>query len=316
MTRPALVALAALALASAAQAGPYRAPRTPWGDPNLQGEWTNFSLTRLERPPGVPADPPKGANIAAIEKAVYDSILPADPQDSKNAEWWPPSHLAVIDGKVRTGWITSTPDGRIPYSPAGLAHLKAWREKAFVDFDGPESRNSGERCMTPIFSANSAPMQNAPYAYGYRIVQTKDAVVIFSEINSDARVVRLGGRHDQPGGRVWNGDAVGHWEGETLVVDTVGFRPEEAYRPPVFLIGPDAHVVERFTRTAKGEIRYRYTVEDPANYTTAWTGETAFRPLEDPIYEYACHEGNNSLAGLLEGARYVEKHPDASASGR
>ncbi|MBS0360775.1 MAG: hypothetical protein JSR98_05310 [Proteobacteria bacterium] len=306
----ALALVGAFSLAASAHAGPYHAPRTPWGAPDFQGKWTNFSLTHLERPAGVPAVVGKGDDLAAIEKAVSDGIIPDDGLGGRESEWWPPSHLAVIDGQRRTAWIVSTPDGRIPYTAAGLERRKALRAKAFVDFDGPESRNTSERCLTPTFSALSPPMLNAPYAAGYRIVQTRDAVVIQSEINSDLRIVRLGGRHDAPGGRVWSGDSIGHWEGETLVVDTVGFRPEEAFRAPVFLIGPDAHVVERFTRTGKDEIRYAFTVEDPANYAQAWKGEVVFKPTSDPLYEYACHEGNNSLPGLLQGARYVEAHPE------
>jgi hypothetical protein len=294
----------------ATSAGPYQAPRTPWGAPDFQGEWTNFSLTHLERPAGLPAVVGKSDDIAAIEKIVNDTIVPDDPLGGRESEWWAPSHLAVIDGQMRTGWITSTLDGRVPYTAAGMERRKAIRAKALTDFDGPESRNTSERCLTPTFSVLSPPMLNAPYAAGYRIVQTRDAVVIYSEINSDLRIVRLGGRHDAPGGRAWMGDSIGHWEGETLVVDTVGFRPEEAFRAPVFLIGPDAHVVERFTRTGTDEIRYAFTVEDAANYREPWRGETVFRPTSDPLYEYACHEGNNSLPGMLQGARYVEAHPE------
>ncbi|THD70744.1 hypothetical protein [Phenylobacterium sp.] len=307
--------LASVALATTAAAAPtqaYHAPRTSWGAPNLQGQWTNFSLTHLERPAGVPAVVGKTDDLAAIEKAVWDNIIPDDNLGGRESEWWPHGRLAVIDRQMRTAWITSTKDGRVPYTDAGLERRRVIRAKAFADFDGPESRNTSERCLTPTFSALSPPMQNSPFAAGYRIVQTKDAVVIQSEINTDLRIVRLGGRHDAPGGHVWTGDSVGHWEGATLVVDTVGFRPEESFRAPVFLIGPDAHVVERFTRTAKGEIRYAFTVEDPANYREAWRGEMLFTPLAEPIYEYACHEGNNSLPGMLQGARYVEAHPPAA----
>ena len=299
----------ALALAATAHADPYRAPRTPWGAPDLQGQWTNFSLTHLERPPGVPAVVGKGDDLAAIEKIVGDTVIPDDPLGGRESEWWAASHLAVIDGQKRTGWITSTPDGRVPYTKQGLERRVAIRARALTDFDGPESRNTSERCLVPTFSALSPPMLNAPYAAGYRIVQTRDTVVIQSEINTDLRIIRLGGRHDTPG-RTWNGDSIGHWEGATLVVDTVGFRPEEMFRAPVFLIGPDAHVTERFTRTAKGEIRYAFTVEDAANYAQAWTGEEVFRTTADRLYEYACHEGNNTLPGMLQGARYVEAHPE------
>jgi len=301
--------LAVLALAGAAEAGPYHPPRTPWGAPDLQGIWTNFSLTRLERLPGVPAKIGKGDDLASIEKNVFEHILPDDQLGNRDAEWWPPAHFAVVDGQMRTSWITSTPDGRIPYSPDGLARRNAARARAFSDFDGPESRNTSERCLLPGFSVASPPMQNAPTTPSYRIVQTKDAVVIVTEMNGEVRIIRLGGRHDAPGGRVWNGDSIGRWEGETLVVDTVGFRPEEAFRAPIFYIGPDAHVVERFSRVGKNQIRYAFTVEDPANYREPWRGDMVFRASTSPLYEYACHEGNTSLTGILQGARYAEAHP-------
>jgi hypothetical protein len=298
----------------ATQAGPYHAPHTPWGDPNLQGEWTNLSLTHLERPPGVPATVGKGDDLRAIERKVYDTILPADPLDSRSSEWWSTGGLAVIDGQMRTGWITSPSDGRIPYRPEARSRLDAIRAAAFTDYDGPESRNGGERCLIPVFSANIAPMQNAPYAANYRIVQTRQAVVIVSEIDSEARVVRLNAAHDRGMGKTWNGDPVGHWEGETLVVESAGFREIGSYRGPVFYIGPDARVTERFTRVSPSEIRYAFTVEDPATYTAVWRGEMPFRATTVPIYEYACHEGNQALGGMLSGQRYIEAHPAAAAS--
>jgi hypothetical protein len=306
---PVLILLAAVP--GPASAGGYRAPRTPWGAPNLQGQWTNFALTRLERAPGVPAKITPGADVAAIERTVYDNILPSDPQGSRDAELWQPSHLAVIDGQMRTSWIVSTADGRLPYRPEAAKRLAAIRAAAFTDYAGPEARNASERCLTPTFSAASPPMQNAPYAANYQIVQTREAVVIVSEIDSEVRIVRLGGPHLPH--RVWGGDSVGHWEKDTLVVETVGFRPEEAFRAPIFYIGPDARVTERFTRVSAAEIRYAFTVEDPATYTEAWRGEMPFRAMSEPIYEYACHEGNYSLAGLLEGARYQEAHPQPAA---
>jgi hypothetical protein len=301
-----LAALAPFCLVPSASAAGYRVPRTPWGAPNLQGAWTNFALTRLERAPGVPARIAKGADIGAIERTVYDTILPADPLGSRDSEIWPPSHLAVVDGEMRTSWIVSTADGRIPYTAEARRRLEAIRAAAFTNFDGPESRNTSERCLTPTFSAASPPMQNAPYAANYQVVQTRDAVVIVSEIDNEVRIVRLGGPHEPH--RVWGGDSVGHWEKDTLVVETVGFKEAEAFRAPVFYIGPDARVTERFTRVSPTEIRYAFTVEDPATYTETWRGEMPFRATAEPIYEYACHEGNYSLAGVLEGARYQEAH--------
>jgi hypothetical protein len=309
-------ALAMALLGSAAQAAGYHAPRTPWGAPNLQGEWTNLSLTHLERPPGVPATVGKGDDLKAIEKTVYDTILPADPLDSRSSEWWSTGGLAVVDGQMRTGWITSTPDGRVPYRPQALKQMAAIRAAALTDYDGPESRNAGERCLITSFSANLPPMQNAPYSANYRIVQTRQAVVIFSEIDGIVRIVRLNGAHDRGLGRTWDGDPVGHWEGETLVVESAGFRDTGAYRAPVFYIGPEAKVTERFTRVSPTEIRYAFAVEDPATYISPWKGEMPFRATSAPIYEYACHEGNLSLGGMLAGQRYIEAHPQAAAAAR
>jgi hypothetical protein len=303
----ALMLLAPLCLTSAASAAGYRVPRTPWGAPNLQGQWTNYAGTRLERPQGVPAKVPKGADVTAIEKTVYDSILPSDPLGSRESELWEAAHLAVIDGELRTSWITSTTDGRIPYTAEARRRLQAARAGAFTDYSGPEARNTSERCMTPTFSAASPPMQNAPYAALYQIVQTREAVVIVSEIDNEVRIVRLGGRH--PDHRLWMGDSVGHWDKDTLVVETTGFKEAEAFRAPMFYIGPDARVTERFTRISATEIRYAFTVEDPATYTETWKGEMPFRTTKAPMYEYACHEGNYSLGGMLEGARYLEAHP-------
>jgi hypothetical protein len=306
------LALAAhICIAPAALAATYRVPRTAWGAPNLQGMWTNFALTRLERAPGVPATIDKGADLAAIERTIYDTILPADPLGGRESEIWPRSHLAVVDGQLRTSWIVSTPDGRIPYTAEARRRLDAARAAAFTDYDGPESRNTSERCMTPTFSAAYPPIQNAPYAANYQIVQTRDAVVIVSEIDNEVRIVRLGEPHLAH--RVWGGDSVGRWEKDTLVVDTVGFRPEEAFRAPVFYIGADARVTERFTRVSSTEIRYAFTVDDPANYTEAWRGEMPFRTTKAPMYEYACYEGNYSPAGMLAGARRLEAQAPAGA---
>ena len=183
-----------------------------------------------------------------------------------------PNETRWIDGHPRTSWITSTPDGRIPYTLEGLKRRMAARARAFSDFDGPESRNTSERCLLPGFSAGSAPMQNSPAALGYAIVQTKDAVVVLTEMNSEARIIRLGGRHDAPGGRVWNGDSVGHWEKDTLVVDTVGFNTRFWMDREGTPHTEQLHLVERFTRTDFNSLKYEATVDDPGAYTTVWTG--------------------------------------------
>jgi hypothetical protein len=307
----ALLALSLACEAPQALAGGYHAPRTSWGAPNLQGEWTNYSLTHLERPPGLPAVVTNRADIPTIEKVLYDNILPADPLGSRESEWWGEAHMAVIDGQMRTGWITSTPDGRIPYSAEGKRRLDAWRAAAFSNYDGPEVRNASERCLTPTFSTGSPPYLNAPYAANYQIVQTRDAVVLVSEIDGEVKIIRLNSSHGLADRRVWNGDSIGHWEGDTLVVQTEGFHEAESFRAPVFYIPAGAKVTERFTRVSPTEIRYAFSVEDPVAYTQVWKGEMAFHTSHERMFEYACHEGNYSLAGLLEGARYVEREAKA-----
>jgi hypothetical protein len=139
-------------------------------------------------------------------------------------------------------------------------------------------------------------------AAGRQIVQTRDEVAILSEINHEVRIVRLGARHLPLALRPWMGDSIGHWEGETLVVETVGFHPEEGFRAQ-FLISPDARVTERFTRLSPSQILYAFEVDDPANYTAVWKGEAPLDADAGPIYEFACHEGDRDLEEFLAAAR-------------
>jgi hypothetical protein len=150
-------------------------------------------------------------------------------------------------------------------------------------------------------------MFTGAYNANYRIVQTARDIAILMEGNDSVRIIRLGAQHGPAAIRVFGGDSVGHWEGETLVVETVGFHPAESLKPPAPLyISADAKVTERFTRLSAGEILYQFTVDDPAIFTRAWRGETLLTATKGPIYEYACHEGNYALPGILAGARHLE----------
>jgi hypothetical protein len=140
------------------------------------------------------------------------------------------------------------------------------------------------------------------YNNNYQIVQTPDRVMILVEMVHDARIVRIGGTHAAPGVRQWLGDSVGHWEGDWLVVDTTNFTGKNRFHGS----GENLHVIERFTRTAGGNILYRATIDDPATFTSQWTIEYPFVPAEGPIYEYACHEGNYALTDILSGARKAD----------
>jgi hypothetical protein len=227
-----------------------------------------------------------------------------------DSEWHDETHLARIDGQLRTAWIVSPADGLVPYTAEGRARLAKARAGSN---DGPETRTPSDRCLGPSWGAAGPPMLNAPYAPDYVIVQTADHVAIESEMNHEVRIVRLNATHPSPLTPQWDGDSIGHWEKDTLVVETTGFYPPGTYRSPVLLIGPDTKVIERFTRVAPDEIRYEFSVEDPKLYTAVWRGEMALKATKDTVFEFACHEGNYSMRGILAGARREEAVARAAA---
>jgi hypothetical protein len=153
-------------------------------------------------------------------------------------------------------------------------------------------------------------MVNVLYNNHYQIVQTPDHVVIVVEMNHDARIIPIGGKHAPDSFRKWLGDSIGWWEGDTLVVETINFHPDIALRPNMdqsFFVGDNAKVVERFSRVADGTIHYEFTVEDPGAFTQPWRAEMSLSSTPSRMYEYACHEGNYSLPGILAGARQDER---------
>jgi hypothetical protein len=219
---------------------------------------------------------------------------------------------------VRTSWLVEPADGKLPYKPEGYKLYQDTLTKARNTFDGPEARPLGERCILGFGSSAGPPMLNVLYNNNYQIQQAKDHVVIVVEMNHDARIIRLADKTRPPAHiRTWMGDSVGRWEGDTLVVETSGFNPGESLRPyfgASLFLSPDAKVTERFKRISKDQILYAFEVDDPKVYKQVWKAEMPLNATKGPVYEYACHEGNYSLPGILAGARKAEsegRRPEA-----
>jgi hypothetical protein len=321
-----LVALALAAIAASAQAQPaYKAPRNAFGQPDLEGVWTNASLTGLERPAQFKSLTIPEAQARQVEqmraRMMEAQSRPTDPnapapkagQDpgGYNAFWTDGgSRMGRIRGEVRTSWLVDPADGKLPYRPEGWKLYQDALNTARNTFDGPEARPLGERCILGFGSTAGPPMLNVLYNNNYQVQQTRDAVVIVVEMNHDARIIRLADPKRPPSHvRLWMGDSVGRWEGDTLVVETTNFNPGEQLRPGIpttFFVSKDAKVTERFTRISDTQILYQFTVDDPSIYTRTWRGEMPMNAAKGPVYEYACHEGNYALPGILGGARRAE----------
>ena len=299
-------------------------PRTAEGKPDFQGVWTNASITRLERVPEFKelviseADAKQwesdAASVAAADQAptAEDKGAPAagdDPAGYNNFWIDPGKKVGMVNGTYRSSWITDPVNGKVPYTPAGrTAMMKS--VATYNMFDNPEERIPIERCLIGFASTGGPPMLNALYNNHQQIIQTPDAIAINIEMVHDTRIIRMNGQHNPDNMRQYLGTSVGKWDGDTLVVETIGFKALESVRVDFGLfvyISPDAKVTERFTLQDKDSIFYQFTVEDPATYAQPWKGELVFRRSPDRIYEYACHEGNHSVPNILGGAREIER---------
>jgi hypothetical protein len=321
--RPALVGLAAVlvvGLPASAQTRTWNAPKTADGQPDLQGTWTNATITPLERP----ADLAGKEFLTSQEAAEYEKRIAqtnnADRRDlppegdvglAYNDFWY--NRGTKIVGTRRTSLIVDPPDGKVPPLTSAAQQKQAELRAAAVGHasDGPESRALTERCL--LWPTAGPPMLPSFYNNNYQIVQSPGYVTILVEMIHDARVIPLDGRpHVSANVRQWMGDSRGHWEGNTLVVDTTNFNDKTRFR------GADEkmHLVERFTRVDADTIRYEFTVDDPTAFTKSWTAQLPMKKTESPVYEYACHEGNYAMAGMLAGARAEEKAAaDAAKNG-
>lgn len=289
-------------------------PRTPDGQPDLQGIWSNATLTPLERPKALGSkefytdqefadlakrvrqgDVGQEADLgAAAQQALrYDlSLYGFDITKSKFAS------------NKRTSLIVG-PEGVVP--PTLPEARKRNAERAATnrghEFDGYENRPLSERCI--LMNQERLPMiPGANDGNELQIVQGPGYVVMLHEIDHSTRVIPTNGRPHVPQNiRQWQGDSVGHWEGNTLVVDTTNFTGLTAYRGS----GEKLHLVERFTRSADDTITYRFTVEDPTTWDKPWTAEMPMTKTQGPVYEFACHEGNSMISTILRGARVADE---------
>ncbi len=298
----------------------YEPPRTAAGKPDLQGNWSNASITTLERNPRYDSlvlsddeigratdEHPQNVRLATDDNMVAGQL--PDGSDlprgrGYNAFWIDPgTQFGVIDGEHRTSWIVDPADGRIPYSEQGNTLRTALREKN-SRFDGPETRPLAERCIS-TGTRTGPPMLNGLYNNNYEIVQTPDYVVFRSEMISHARIVRLNESHSQQDLLPMFGESVGFWDGDTLVVETTNFSPMQ--EAASISLSSTGRVLERFTRVSDEQILYEFSVEDPKYYARPWHGEARFLAMDSRVYEFACHEGNYAMSGILAGARRQER---------
>ena len=336
-----LVAAVALYSPAAAQApssasSDWVMPRTPDGRPDLQGNWTNLTVTPIQRPEGV-GPVLTSDEVAAIEgqreglveagSAASDPDRPPPPVGGTNpicidsgtscynyVYWDQGDRVAIFNGEPRSSLVTNPANGRIPpLTPEAQqrsAELTEFNSR-FGEYDNPENRPLAERCLMSYGSNAGPPMlPNYGYNNNYTIVQTPDHIMILTEMVHDVRIIRLGERAPLPEHiRPWMGDSWGHWEGDMLVIETTNLPPRQLNAQAYIYPGGSKHmkVIERLTRVDQSTINYEFTVTDPGTYTRPWGGEVPMKALDDLIYEYACHEGNYALGNVLSGARYQER---------
>ena len=303
---------------------------TPWGDPDLQGRWTNTTTTPFERP----ADLAGKQALTPQERAERDATAARGGGDytprpgdtgAYNAFWMEPGKASA-----QTSLIVDPPDGKLPsLTPEARKYADAIEARRRVPPASWEDLNPYDRCITRGLPGAMMP---GFYNHNYQIVQAPGSVAIFVEMIHDIRIIPLDGRpHLGPGIRQWMGDSRGRWEGQTLIVETTNFNDKidevtgNAMRLPsgeplagryhaVFATS-GLKLVERFTRVDADTIDYRFTVTDPATFTKSWTAATPMLRVREPIFEYACHEGNYAVPHMLSGARAQERADGAKKSG-
>jgi hypothetical protein len=294
----------------------YVPPRTVDGQPDLQGYWTNNTTTPLERPKGL------GTKEFYTEQELADLVKREQNRVEKNEEEGRPtepgtdadvhydfSQFGLDPGQTKQTWNRRTslivgPEGRIPLMlpEARKRNAEIAAKNKGHELDGPENRPLSARCI--VLGQESVPVLSGGYNNNLQILQTKGYVAILHEMNHSVRVIPTDGTpHLSPEARQWRGDSRGHWEGNTLVVDTTNFTARNPFRGS----SDKLHVVERFTPVDKDTILYQFTVEDPETWDKPWNAETAWSRVEGPIYEFACNEGNYAMTNTLDGARVAER---------
>ncbi|MGI1679791.1 MAG: hypothetical protein K6L75_13705 [Cellvibrionaceae bacterium] len=308
------------------QAIAYEPPRMRNGKPSFQGIWTNVSVTDLQRKEGVDSlvlTPEKAAELEGKDFYNVRTKEDAKPNDEKenstlldgsdllsgggyNAFWVDAGSVhGVVKGEIRSSWIIDPANGRIPYSKSGRERIATLRDRSRAN-DGPEGRTMSDRCLIGFGGTGGPPMLNVLYNNTYQFVQNEDHLMILVEMVHDTRIIKINGKHRPEKLTRWLGDSVGYWDGDTLVVETKNWNDTQAKRGPIYH-SRSGKVIERFTRYSDHQILYEFSVDEPDFYSQPWRGEMSFNLAEGPVYEYACHEGNLALPGILKGARHQEK---------
>jgi hypothetical protein len=288
------------------------------GHPDLSGIWTNATITPMERPARYAGKLSITDTEAAVyEKAQADDLKAEDGQSDGpliasagssgtggyNALFLDRGNeMARVDGVKRSSLVIDPPDGKVPPMTDAARQRIAGMMRSFNKYDDVKDRPLSERCIIGFGSTSGPPMLPVLYNNTYEIVQTPDAIMILVEMVHDARVIRMGGTHKAAGIKQWLGDSIGHWDGDTLVVDTTNFNNQTLFRGS----SENLHVIERFQRVDANTILYRATMDDPTTFTKSWTIEYPFNATAGPLYEYACHEGNYAMPDIMGGARKME----------
>lgn len=298
--------------------------RTAWGAPDLQGVWSSATVTPLERPAGVTKEFLTEAEIAQIEQkaiataADEEGFRAAPGVGTYNRFWF--DQGTRVSALKRSSLIVDPPDGKVPAftaeaqkrvnSPEALKLAKT--RNGDLPLASWEDANPQTRCISW-----GVPIASGPYNNNYQIFQTPDHVAIYSEMIHHVRIIPLDKRpHVSSRIRQWYGDSRGRWEGQTLVVDTISYDPRQeliaSFKPRglphnrVAMPVGGLRLVERFSRIDKDTLNYEVTIDDPAIFSRPWTTVQTLRSTDEPIYEYACHEGNHGMEGILSGARTEE----------
>ena len=335
MYRRCLSMLSALTLTLATQAG-------AGGHPDLSGTYDVATLTPVERPEQYGdrltlTDEETAKIFREVEARTSRAYAASDPDRAAppeggdgstrfagnvggyNSFWLDRGTSPIrVNGRWRTSILTDPNNGRYPPMTEEGNKRKRWREMILhtntgdawwiregldpAPYDDLELRPIDERCLLGSGPVAGPPILPFSYNNLKRVVQTDDYVMILAEMIHDARIIRLNAEHDPPDVRKWLGDSVGHWEGDTLVVDTTNFK----HTPALTYASRDLHVVERFTRIDENTLLYQFTVDDPTIWTAPWSGEYVWPATDSRVYEYACHEANYSFMGIMRGARVME----------
>jgi hypothetical protein len=312
-----ILLLPLLILSSSALAQNWQLARMPWGDPDLQGVWTSATMTALERMPGFDQLVISEEQVRELEQREagfsdeIDNVAEGDLPVGKvvggyNSAWLEPgTRILRVKGEPRTSIIVDPENGKVPYTISGKVKL-LWGILNSQKRNNPEEQLLGDRCVVGFGSTGGPPMLPVLYNNNYQFVQSPGQVNILVEMNHAVRTIRMGSEPLPRQIRPWLGDSIGHWEGDTLVVETTQFHPQQSLRTAIkhqLYVGMDSKVTEFFTRISDKEIHYEFTVEDDKNYRHPWRGELTLRPSNGQIYEYACHEGNYGMTNMLAGER-------------